>query len=235
MRHKQFKVTTLAAALALSFAATSMAGVPTPGSGGGGTPSKDEVEANSDTTISILESTTKNANISYTVPLYVTLAVVSNQAAVKVPDNYAIANTTAPETEGSLDTVPKIGVTNMSIERLSTEAFKTVESTPAASDAKQIKLSIGGEVMPAVSDVHVVHSFTPKGTIFMSGGKPVGLTGTTKLPIEATVATVARTDKATAAQFRVKYTVSLLNASGEALGAVYAGDDRTAAGLPAFK
>lgn len=235
MKYKQLKVTTLAAALALSLSATAMAGSPAPGGGGGNPPGTDEVAANSDTTISIFESSVKNPNISYTVPLYVTLAVVNGQTDVKTPTNYAITNTTSADDPAHADTTtPKIGVTNMSLERLSATAFKTVETAPAT-DKKEIMLTIGGETMPAVSDVNIVHSFTPKSSTFFKDGKTVGLLGTVALPITGTVAMANdRTETATAAQFRVKYTVSLLDGAGQALGAVYAGDDRTAAGLPAF-
>lgn len=237
MKHKRLKVTTLAAALALSISAPSMAGIPAPGSGGGNPPSTDEIAANSDTTVSILQSSVKNPNISYTVPLYVTMAVIANQAEVKTPDNYIISNTTEPETAGDFSSRPKIGVTNMSIQKLTGATYSTVDNAAAAgTDASSIFLQIGGEDMPATAAVDTVYPVTLKGSTLttVSGGKtvPAPITSQKKLEIKGTVKSMARDDTKAAAQFRIKYTVSLLTDSGQALGAVYAGDDRTAAGLP---
>lgn len=235
MKHKSMKATTLAAALALSLSATALAAVPTPGAGGGNPPTDDEIKANSDTTVSIMQTTQKNPNISYTVPLYVTLAVVSNDGVVKVPDNYKFTNTTPPDTPGDTNTVPKIAVTNMSFEKLKDTGFKTVATSDAVdtapANADNIYLTIGGESMPALSAKGIA-SFVPKGSVFTENSKPKGLQGTIDLPITGKVASMARTDQATAAQFRVKYTVSMLGGNGQALGSVYAGDDWTAAGLP---
>lgn len=230
MKHKRLKVGTLAAALTLSLSATALA---SPGTGGPGA-SPEEIKANSDTTISILESTEKNPNISYTVPLYMTLAVVSNDATVKVPTNYGITNTTAAATGET--NPPKIGVTNMSFQKLDTSIFNTVGKATdvGTSDKKNIFLTIGGEDMPATGMANELHSFVPKGTVLAISGKPKPLSGYTNLAITGQVAPVTRTNSKTTAQFRIKYTVSLLDTSGNPLGAVYAGDDRTAAGLPPF-
>lgn len=240
MKHKRLKVTTLAAALALSMSAPSMAGVPAPGSGGGVPALTDEIAANSDTTVSILQSSVKNPNISYTVPLYVTMAVIANDSNVKTPDNYIISNTTEPETPGDPSSRPPIGVTNMSIEKLSSATYSTVDNAAVveAGDATSIFLQIGGEDMPATAEADKVYAVNLKGTTLTtmkeSTRVPAPIASQKKLDITGKVKSMARTDTKAAAQFRIKYTVSLLDASGQALGAVYAGDDRTAAGLPAW-
>lgn len=237
MKHKSMKATTLATVLALSMSAIALAaphnsdgsvGTTTPGT----RPGSNEITANSDTTISILTTKSTQPNISYTVPLYVTLAVVNKDAAVKAPNNYTITNTTPDDT--TTHTKPKIGVTNMSFEKLKEDGFKTVTNAAAVgtTDLNNIYLEIGGIAMPdlAAKGIKPV-TMGNNNTLVTAEGKPVGLTDPVTLGITGTVANVERTEGATAAQFRLKYTVSLLNAAGNALGAVYAGDDSTAAGL----
>lgn len=232
MKHKSMKATTLAAVLALSMSASALA-APHNSDGSAGTttpgtrPGPNEITANADTTISILTTASTQPNISYTVPLYVTMAVINGKEDVAVPDNYIITNTTPKDGE----TQPAIGVTNMSFEKLAGSTFNTVESaTTVGTNANSIYLKIGEESMPALSAAGI-SSFKPTGSVFVTENKPTRLLGPTKLNIVGKVANTTRTDEATAAQFRLKYTVSLLTAGGQALGAVYAGDDSTSAGL----
>lgn len=56
-------------------------------------------------------------------------------------------------------------------------------------------------------------------------GKPEGLA------LKGEIKAQDRTDKKAAAQFKITYTVAALSGTGEALGSVYVGDDKTAAGL----
>lgn len=232
MKNKRMKATTLATILALSLSAPVLAAGPAPGSGGGTPPGEDEIKANADTTISIFSTASSQANMSYTVPLYVTMAIANQDAVVKVPTNYGITNTTKNDDAGKQ---PNIAVTNMSFEKIKADGFNTVAADPA--DANGILLKIGHETMPALS-AKGLQTMVPSGDILVTGGKPtpIGALETNKgyldLPIQGTVQKTTRTDSATAAQFRLKYTVSLINDKGEALGAVYAGDDHTAAGLP---
>lgn len=226
MKNKRMKATTLAAILALSLSAPVLAAGPAPGSGGGTPPGEDEIKANADTTISIFSTASSQANMSYTVPLYVTMAIANQDAVVKVPTNYGITNTTKNDDKGKQ---PKIGVTNMSFEKIKADGFNTVAADPT--DANGILLKIGHETMPALS-AKGLQTMVPSGDILVTDGKPTQIGGYLDLPIQGTVQKTDRTDSATAAQFRLKYTVSLINGSGEALGAVYAGDDHTAAGLP---
>lgn len=57
---------------------------------------------------------------------------------------------------------------------------------------------------------------------------------TLNLPLVGKVAKVARGEDEAVAQFKVKYTISLLDSSDKPLGWVYSGDDRTQAGLEPF-
>lgn len=218
MNNKRMKATTLAAILALSVSAPALAAGP-------GTIANN-ANANADTTISIFSTSSSQANMSYTIPLYVTMAVANMDTDVKVPTNYDIVNTTAVDDKGKQ---PSIGVTQMSFEKLSTSGYNTVVGAPAT--ANDIQLTIGGETMPALSTQGAADPWAPKGAVLVENGAPKKIIGTQNLAIKGTVTAAARSDLPTAAQFRLKYTVSLIDASGHALGAVYAGDDRTAAGL----
>lgn len=236
MKHKSMKATTLAAVLALSMSASALA-APHNSDGSAGTtvpgtrPGPNEITTNADTTISILTTKSTQPNISYTVPLYVTMAVVNQDDVVKVPTNYKITNTT-PLDNG---VQPSVGVTNMSFEKLNDTGFKTVDAAAdLGADANNIYLTIGGAKMPKLS-AKGIKPVPLTGSVFVNDNnkpRPLGEADLNKdLTITGKVVKTDRDDGATTAQFRLKYTVSLLNATGDALGAVYAGDDSTAAGL----
>lgn len=228
MKSKKVISMTLAAALTLSLATTSLA-ANIPGTGGGVGPTDAEREANSDTTISIMQAKVDPSNVSFTVPLYVTMAVVDNDAAVKVPANYAIANTTPSDLGAAEHT--NIGVTAMSFEKLTDSTFNTVADAASVSADTDIHLTIGGMDMPALSTA-TVSAVTLGGALgTVADPTEIAAGATQALAITGAVTSAERTEASAVAQFRVKYTISLLSSTGDPLGAVYAGDDRTAAGL----
>lgn len=246
MKHRQRLIgITLASALVLSLATTALATGGTtsanniiPGGGGGLKPSDEEIAANGNTTISIMQAKVDPHNVSFTVPLYVTLAVVEGEPDVKVPDNYGITNTSTAA-EGTVDDNYNIGVTAMSFERLGD--YKTVKAENVGNDPKNIYLNIGGMDMPALDST----SASQIAPVPMTGGvlgtptapTPITVGEFKKLEINGTVSTThtpPRDEAAAAAQFKVRYTISLLDSHDKPMGWVYAGDDRTQAGLEPF-
>lgn len=179
------------------------------------------------TTFGIMEAERDPANVEFEVPLYVTMAVVSGDTNVRTPRGYNITNRAA--TGGY-----SIGVTSMSIEAVG--GWNTVATTAAIDNATKIVLSIGGCTMPAAAVGLGRVPVTLAGD-FVTGTNPKVIapqeslsTDANGMTIAGTVQNTARTDKRAAAQFRIRYTVAALDNTGAPLGAVYVGDDRTAAG-----
>lgn len=221
MKRKKMKEVSLAAVLTLALTTTALAA--------GGSSTDTDGKASSDTTVSIMQAKINPYNVSFTVPLYMTMAVMASDPNVKVPDNYYITNTTKAGDNVPADST-NIGVTDMTFEKLANSTYNTVTSDTIAGDS-DIHLSIGGITMPALS---------APGTSPVTLGGVLGTAATPtkiktniplKLNIVGKVASSARDEAKAVAQFRVKYTVSLLSTQGAPLGLVYAGDDKTAAGL----
>lgn len=234
MKSKKWIAMAMTVALTLSLAtsavATSLPRAPLPGDDTH-EPSQGERDANGSTTIGIMQAKVDPSNMSFEVPLYVTMAVVDDDAVVKVPTNYSIKNTTTPD--AGKEQYQNIGVVGMSFEKLGSSTFNTVAANPT--DNADIVLSIGGVVMPTLSSAGV--SPVTLGGVFVDSGKPKPIPVTVganelNLPLVGTVASATRAEAATVAQFKVKYTLSMLSSTGEAMGSVYAGDDANAAGMP---
>lgn len=225
MKHRRLIGTGLSLALAFSLAASALA------AGGPLPPGTHTTEG--DSTISIMTAAVDPKNVSFTVPLYVTLAVVSSEAAVSVPTNYQITNTS---NGGTPSADYKIGVTAMSFEKLAGSGFNTVVNpgqTQAVTGDNNIYLTIGGLDMPARTSAGTDTLTLTAVSAFGDPAAPtaIDVNGTLALPITGQVAPSVRTGAATAAQFRVRYTISLLSGGTTPLGLVYAGNDSNAAGL----
>ena len=196
-------------------------------------PTEKEIEANSDTTIAIFETEIDPTNVSFEVPLYVTLAAVNNQTNVVVPDNYGITNTS----DGG-EVTHGIGVTAMEFTKLEGSTFSTVQESSVTSQYN-IRLSIGNVLMPAMSAAGTkAVDFSKKDddgseVAFITSTKPTKIEAgkTLDLPIKGTVQSATRTSGDAVAQFKVTYIVSALDAAGDPIGAPYAGNDSEAAGL----
>lgn len=218
MKPRRIIAGTLAGAMLLSnLAFTSLAAV------GDNNPTGDQ-----HTTFGIMEATRNPENVQFEVPLYVTMAVVSNDGNARTPQGYNIRNTAAV---GGYS----IGVTSMSIEALGT--WSTVATAAEVDSATKIMLSIGGCTMPAASNgtgarqVTLAGDFGTAGALTSIAPQASLSTAANGMAIAGTVQAAVRTDQKAAAQFRIRYTVAALNDAGEPLGAVYVGDDRNAAGL----
>ena len=172
----------------------------------------------------------EHTTIKFEVPLYVTMAAKSGDAAMTMPDGYDISNAAAPGAD-SYD----IGVTSMKIQALGD--WKIVSTGTPLNSLTEMIFSIGGCEMPAVAKADGVKNVTLSGA-FVDAGKPkaiapgASLSGDPKgLELLGTIKNDTRTDKKAAAQFKITYTVAALSGTGEALGSVYVGDDKTAAGF----
>lgn len=220
---KKLLGTLLAATMTMSLAVPAMAADPT----------EAEKKANADTIISIFNTTVDPTNVSFEVPLYVTMAAVTNKADVVVPDNYGIKNTSTEEVPNG------IAVTAMSFSKLEGSTFETV-ATNSVNANNQIYLTIGNVVMPAM-DAPGTKAVDLKTGADM-GESAFYNTGTSKftkidsgetlaLPLKGVVQSAERTDGDTVAQFKVTYVVSALDAAGDPIGAPYIGNDSEAAGL----
>lgn len=244
MKHKKLVGLAIAGALVLSLTTTALAA--STGSGGNLPPTEHERAANGDTTISIMQAKVDPKNVSFTVPLYVTMAVVEQDDVVKVPDNYGITNTTPPGANGAGDDqYLNIGVTAMSFEKLHGSTYETVAdpggTNPVVGNTS-IFLTIGGMTMPPITNTEVttadagVLKPVTIGGVLGTAATPtkIGRNQTLNLPLVGKVAKAARSEDEAVAQFKVKYTISLLDSTDKPLGWVYSGDDRTQAGLEPF-
>lgn len=192
--------------------------------------SNQEFAAQGHTTVSIMQAAeAAPANISFEVPLYVTLAVINNTTDVQAPNNYKIKNTSQqPDT--------KIGVTQMVFEKLQGSTYNTVDTDTAATNGNNndIYLTIGGLKMPALTNAGS-QSVDVKGTgsVFYEANKykAIAPQGEFDVTIVGKVKSAARQNEKAAAQFRVIYQVSPLDAQGNPLGYTYAGDSSVDAGL----
>ncbi|EHF04283.1 hypothetical protein HMPREF1020_03768 [Clostridium sp. 7_3_54FAA] len=182
------------------------------------------------TTIGIMEMGRSPVNVKFEVPLYVTMAAKSGDPKMVTPDGYDISNAAAPGAD-SYD----IGVTSMKIQALGD--WTIVDTGTPLQSSTEMKFSIGGCDIPAVVKAAGVKEVPLSGD-FVNGDKPKAiapgnsLSGKPEgLALKGEIKAQDRTDKKAAAQFKITYTVAALSGTGEALGSVYVGDDKTAAGL----
>ena len=175
------------------------------------------------TTFGIIQTTTTPANVSYELPLYVTMAVVSNQGEAVMPTSgYKIKNLAAAGGYG-------IKVTNMTVEKLAGSTFDLVASGNLVA-ATDIYLKVGGAELPVLNtaaqptDVTLTGSDLETATIAPQAEFPS--------PLEGKVLSTVRTAADAAAQFKIVYTVSAVDTDGTVLGGgTYVGDSKTSAGL----
>lgn len=213
------------------------------------------------TTFSIIEAKQNPNNVSFEVPLYVTMAAVNLKADLMVPTNYDIYNTSGKlDTDGGVNELEDvdgvsqgfdIAVVGMDFTKLADAKYSTVET--AAGSATDLQLTIGGIVMPAIAatttdEVTVKVDVTATDNAFYSvTGKKfakisVGVdaeydnpaaVNKINIPIIGTLGTAPTglENLGAAAQFKVQYTVGALDENGDLMGSVYAGDNKVLAGL----
>lgn len=195
------------------------------------------------TTIGIMESATEVGQASFEVPLYITTAAVKGQTKLMCPEGYDIKNTAGNNS---------IGVLSLTVHKVAGGEWSLVKTTPAAD--KEVQITIGDLILPAINTTtqQKTVDFTQAGdgdnTAFRknnkivaiapgktlsetNGGAAPGTAGYKGLGISGQVSNATRTDKGAAAQFRITYVVSALDANGAAIGNIYVGDSKAAAGL----
>ena len=171
-------------------------------------------------------------NLSISVPLYLTVAATrdsNNTPQVVAPDGYVLRNTTQSVSDGS---IPDIAVTGVEVQSVPDGTWSLTTQTPTGNE--QIKLTIGGLTLPEVAAgtpnpvpadmLAATSSFYDKESgkfMPIRGGEPArGM----NLPIEGELPSDYQpTEERAAAQFRIKYTVSMLDASGKPIGVYYEG------------
>lgn len=197
------------------------------------------------TTISIVETATDLSQTSFEVPLYVTAAAVSNSDTLLCPEGYDITN--SAQVGGT-----NIGVVSIKVERLTGAKWNIVKDTIDTN--KDVILSIGGQKLPEVNKntttakidllkstedtaffdntTSKLRKIEPQKTLSQAktniGKNDPGYKG---LEIKGQIERTTRNEAATAAQFKVIYTVAPLDANGDPIGKTYVGDVKSEAGL----
>lgn len=199
----------------------------------------EEQEEFGHSTFSFIQTEQNPMNVSFEIPLYVTMAVVSGNTSVFMPSNYSIKNTSAKYSEGSGISAYSIAVVGISFTKLEGAMYGTVETV--GTDYREMIFSIGGVVMPAIDrysgPVTMNANMKANDSVFYSDNQynAIPATGDVELsiPLKATLSAIPSLDgnNTPVAQFKVCYTVSALNHDGDALGSVYAGDNKVEAGL----
>lgn len=194
------------------------------------------------TLVGVQTADVDSSSLSYSVPLYVTLAVTNQKgtAAVLAPDDYRMFNSSlTPDNKPA-----PIGVTGIDVEGLKGRTWKlTPNPHKAAPDQpSEISLTLGGVPLPelavdATKTVSVnitadTNAFYTKGTETVPGTyKRIASKddGGTSIPIVGNLAPGFTIDNDVSAvpQFRIHYTVSLLNKADKPIGDFYEGPEPT--------
>lgn len=170
--------------------------------------------------------------LSYEVPLYVTLAVVDDGGQTKVicpdADAYYIENTSPNRPDGQETAV---AVTEVTLSSVPGGTWSLV-NTPTK--AGEISLSVGGLTLPelaagAGTSSTLETAKAGESAFYTADGAYVQLTGDQRqltLPITGQAVAMAAENKP-AAQFQLRYTVSLLDADGDPIGVFTESSERS--------
>lgn len=178
------------------------------------------------TAVGVQTSPANLGALSYEVPLYVTLAVVETETGseVLVPseDAYRIHNTSADQPGGG-------GESGIVVTSLEVEALGDWKLKHAPAQYQEMSLKIGGVMLPELDqkgDKKSVAVNDGNGTAnsFFDGARYVELTGgnrTLNLPLEAVAGGHSGQEVSATAQFKLSYTISLLDVDGNPIGVFY--------------
>lgn len=171
------------------------------------------------TSVGVQVTETLPSSLSFEVPLYITAAVVDGQTEVIVPDNYWIKNTTINSNSKEVD----IAVTQVTLTSHSTKDYWSITpDTPILEN--EIQINIAGISLREPTKEGVLMDL--RKSVFYDDSTekfvPIPYGEMIKLKIEANVLDTFRLNDiestVAAAQFRINYTVSLLDTSGEPIG-----------------
>lgn len=173
-------------------------------------------------------------SLSYTVPLYLTVAAAADMSGgsrLVVPEGYSLRNTTGSAPDGSY---PDIVVTDVEVRGIPGGTW-SLRAQPAS--GKELSLSVGDLVLPDVNAGNTKpqqadlkgssNSFydSVNGAYRQIPGGPES--AAVPLPIDGALAPgFTPGDAKAAAQFRIKYTVSLLDRNGNPVGISYEGPSK---------
>lgn len=208
----------------------------------------DDAKEYGHTTFSIIEAQQDPSNVSFTVPLFVTMAAVHGETELVVPTNYSITNT-SKESAANADDAFDIAVIGMDFTKLQKASYSTVAS---GGDNKSLVLTLGDLVMPTITEdttdaevtkaVDIVGQTSDFYDVFSTavGAKKefrlIKENETFDITIAGTLGALANITANVAAipQFKIQYVVSGVTEDGDIIGAVYAGDDKVAAGIGSY-
>lgn len=187
-------------------------------------PYKDIPVIDDKTSVGVQVTDTDPASISFEVPLFITAAIMDGQASLLVPDNYAIKNTTTNySSQGG-----EIAVTQVQISRIDGSSDWTLVTDTPTQDG-QMQVTIGGITMREPTQDLTYLDLTD--SIFYDKNAQqfakIQYNQVVDIPIVANVLPKIRLRALSAvAQFRIHYTISLLDLNGDPIGVgvFYEGD-----------
>lgn len=183
-----------------------------------------------ETTVGVQTVDIDPARLSFTVPLYLTVAATQDADGVPqviAPDGYLLRNTTGSVPDGSY---PEIAVSGVRVHSVPGGTW-SLAANPEAQ--KEISLTIGGLPLPALAagggpvDAALTAAESEfydyeAGTLKPIPGGPAA-PGKNLTVVGALSADFTPEEKRAAAQFRITYTVSLLDEGGQPVGVFYEG------------
>lgn len=251
-KNKVFATTVIAALAAAQLAMPAMAAETNNGKENLGDKNNTELTQNlkkdGHTLFSVFETDKDvSGQVSYTIPLYVTMAAKSEEADMITPDGYYIQNTSADPAKNP------IGVSGITVDTYTkweiiakdkaTAAEKyqmtftltgkdaTVATDPTAFDFPAIGKSEKKTIFSARNQKEIekltgenlffseTNQYTSKGLMPITDAK-------LEMKMFAKTKNIARTDSATVPAFKVTYTISALDANGIPKPSTYVGDDK---------
>ena len=225
-----------AGAMILSLSATALAAPAGP----------DEQAANGHTTIGVMEAKNNPKNVSFEVPLYVTMAAVAGQTDVQMPTTaYKITNSST-NADGNVPGY-SIAVTSISFQAVKGGTWGITPTVPTTGAGKVMQLSIGGVPVDQTVAAGGANPAAPiflntnvTGSVFyntvshkpeeISADPAVGNSLT--IPLSGKIADNAvAADAPASPQFKVKYTISAVGENHDVIGKTYVGNDSREAGF----
>lgn len=192
------------------------------------------------TLVGVQTADTDSSSLSYTVPLYITLAVTNQKGTptVLAPDNYRMTNSSLTPNNSPA----AIAVTGIDVEGVKGRTWKLTPHPQVAQSGQpsEISLSLGDVILPELATDATkavpanIKVNTPHNAFYNAGDgtyKPIAGKdkGGTSIPIVGKLATGFTIDQdvPVVPQFRIHYTVSLLNKANKPIGMFYQGPDPT--------